>query len=213
MQPQNLLANRKFIGTMFLQAGLSGGDITLIAYTKGPGMGGPLVSCAVAARMLSQLWDCPMVRLLPLLRGVLRLRPRGYPRNFMSLPRLPRHRRWPSTTAWVTSRWAAWCVGRRIRWCCTCRVGTRRSSPTATRGIASLGRPSTLQSGTRSTASLGARACIHSAANDARLRRNRHVIAPADPAGSWAFQMTPALAITSSSWRRKGPSSWRCPTW
>lgn len=28
---------------------------------QGPGMGGPLVSCAVVARMLSQLWKVPIV--------------------------------------------------------------------------------------------------------------------------------------------------------
>ena len=27
---------------------------------QGPGMGGPLLSCAVVARMLSQLWGCPL---------------------------------------------------------------------------------------------------------------------------------------------------------
>mmetsp|Transcript_28159 Transcript_28159/g.61668 ORF Transcript_28159/g.61668 Transcript_28159/m.61668 type:complete len:179 (+) Transcript_28159:103-639(+) len=36
-------------------------DIDCICYTKGPGMGGPLVSSAVAARMLAQLWRKPMV--------------------------------------------------------------------------------------------------------------------------------------------------------
>lgn len=36
-------------------------DISCIAYTKGPGMGGPLVSCAIAARMLSQLWKVPLI--------------------------------------------------------------------------------------------------------------------------------------------------------
>ncbi|KDD73544.1 glycoprotease, partial [Helicosporidium sp. ATCC 50920] len=42
------------------QAGLGPASISLIAYTKGPGMGGPLVSCAVVARMLSQLWRVPL---------------------------------------------------------------------------------------------------------------------------------------------------------
>ena len=28
---------------------------------QGPGMGGPLLSCAVVARMLSQLWGCPLI--------------------------------------------------------------------------------------------------------------------------------------------------------
>ncbi len=36
-------------------------DIDCICYTKGPGMGAPLQSVAVAARMLSLLWDKPMV--------------------------------------------------------------------------------------------------------------------------------------------------------
>jgi len=35
--------------------------INAIAYTKGPGMGGPLVSCAMCARMLSQIWNVPMI--------------------------------------------------------------------------------------------------------------------------------------------------------
>jgi N6-L-threonylcarbamoyladenine synthase len=36
-------------------------DIAAICYTKGPGMGGPLRSVAVAARTLSQIWDVPLV--------------------------------------------------------------------------------------------------------------------------------------------------------
>lgn len=43
------------------EAGLQSGDISAIAFTKGPGMGGPLVSCAVVARMLSRLWRVPLV--------------------------------------------------------------------------------------------------------------------------------------------------------
>ncbi|MEW5302054.1 MAG: hypothetical protein WDW38_008685 [Sanguina aurantia] len=42
-------------------AGLSGNEVDVIAYTKGPGMGGPLVSCAIVARTLSQLWRVPLV--------------------------------------------------------------------------------------------------------------------------------------------------------
>ncbi|CAL5227104.1 g10010 [Coccomyxa viridis] len=42
-------------------AGVTPSDIACIAYTKGPGMGGPLVSCAVVARMLAQLWKVPIV--------------------------------------------------------------------------------------------------------------------------------------------------------
>lgn len=36
-------------------------DITCICYTKGPGMGGPLRSCAMCARTLSLLWKVPLV--------------------------------------------------------------------------------------------------------------------------------------------------------
>jgi N6-L-threonylcarbamoyladenine synthase len=35
--------------------------ISAICYTKGPGMGGPLQSCAVAARTLSLIWNVPLV--------------------------------------------------------------------------------------------------------------------------------------------------------
>ena len=42
------------------EAGVTPEDITVIAYTKGPGMGGPLVSVAVAVRMLSLLWRRPV---------------------------------------------------------------------------------------------------------------------------------------------------------
>ena len=36
-------------------------DVDCICYTKGPGMGAPLGSVAIAARMLSQLWDKPLI--------------------------------------------------------------------------------------------------------------------------------------------------------
>lgn len=36
-------------------------QIDCICYTKGPGMGGPLRSCAVCARMLALMWDKPLV--------------------------------------------------------------------------------------------------------------------------------------------------------
>lgn len=36
-------------------------DIDVICYTKGPGMGGPLNVCAIAARVISQLWKKPLV--------------------------------------------------------------------------------------------------------------------------------------------------------
>lgn len=43
------------------EAKVSPAEIDAVAYTKGPGMGGPLVACAVAARMLSGLWRVPLV--------------------------------------------------------------------------------------------------------------------------------------------------------
>jgi len=43
------------------EAGLSSSDIDIICYTKGPGMGAPLASCAVCARMLSLLWKVPLI--------------------------------------------------------------------------------------------------------------------------------------------------------
>jgi N6-L-threonylcarbamoyladenine synthase len=43
------------------QAGVSVTDIDCICYTKGPGMGAPLQSVAVAARTLSLLWDKKLV--------------------------------------------------------------------------------------------------------------------------------------------------------
>lgn len=36
-------------------------DIDCICFTQGPGMGAPLSAVAIAARMLSQLWDKPLV--------------------------------------------------------------------------------------------------------------------------------------------------------
>ena len=43
------------------QANVSLADIDCICYTKGPGMGAPLGSVAIAARTLSQLWGKPLV--------------------------------------------------------------------------------------------------------------------------------------------------------
>eukprot|EP00808_Paulinella_micropora_P008399 g13101.t1 len=43
------------------EAGLSPQDIDAIAYTQGPGMGGPLQSVAVCVRVLAQLWKKPVV--------------------------------------------------------------------------------------------------------------------------------------------------------
>ncbi|KAL8944424.1 MAG: hypothetical protein Q9216_000475 [Gyalolechia sp. 2 TL-2023] len=43
------------------EAGVAAGDVECICYTKGPGMGAPLQSVAVSARMLSLLWDKKLV--------------------------------------------------------------------------------------------------------------------------------------------------------
>jgi N6-L-threonylcarbamoyladenine synthase len=43
------------------QAKLTSAQIDCICFTKGPGMGGPLRSCAICARVLSQLWRVPLV--------------------------------------------------------------------------------------------------------------------------------------------------------
>lgn len=43
------------------EADITAEDIDVICYTKGPGMGAPLRSAAVCARMLSLLWGKPLV--------------------------------------------------------------------------------------------------------------------------------------------------------
>lgn len=43
------------------EAKVSANEISCIAFTQGPGMGTPLVTCAIVARMLSQLWKVPIV--------------------------------------------------------------------------------------------------------------------------------------------------------
>ncbi|KAK2702591.1 probable tRNA N6-adenosine threonylcarbamoyltransferase isoform X1 [Artemia franciscana] len=49
------------VQTALEEAKLSPEDVDMIAYTKGPGMGAPLVSVAIVARTLSQLWKVPIV--------------------------------------------------------------------------------------------------------------------------------------------------------
>ncbi len=43
------------------EAKLTWNDIDGIAYTKGPGMGGPLQACATVARVLSLMWNKPII--------------------------------------------------------------------------------------------------------------------------------------------------------
>lgn len=42
-------------------AKLNHSDIDIVCYTKGPGMGAPLVSTAIVARTIAQLWDKPLI--------------------------------------------------------------------------------------------------------------------------------------------------------
>jgi len=42
-------------------AGVDASQVDCVCYTKGPGMGGPLQSCAICARMLSLIWKAPLV--------------------------------------------------------------------------------------------------------------------------------------------------------
>lgn len=51
----------KLVQQALSEANLSPSDINCIAYTKGPGMGGPLIACAVVARTLSQSWKIPII--------------------------------------------------------------------------------------------------------------------------------------------------------
>ena len=43
------------------ESGVTPKEIHGVAFTQGPGMGTPLVTCAVVARMLAQLWGVPIV--------------------------------------------------------------------------------------------------------------------------------------------------------
>jgi len=57
--------HRKHIANLVVQAlaeaGITWRDITVICYTKGPGMGGPLGVGLVCAKLLSLLWKVPIV--------------------------------------------------------------------------------------------------------------------------------------------------------
>ena len=43
------------------EAGVTPKEISAIAYTKGPGMGAPLQTCAIVTRTLSQVWKIPII--------------------------------------------------------------------------------------------------------------------------------------------------------
>ncbi|XP_054165241.1 tRNA N6-adenosine threonylcarbamoyltransferase-like [Oppia nitens] len=43
------------------EANISGNDIDVVCYTRGPGMAAPLVTVALVARTVAQLWDKPLI--------------------------------------------------------------------------------------------------------------------------------------------------------
>jgi len=49
------------VRTALADAGIEASQVDLITYTKGPGMGAPLQSCALCARTLAGLWGVPIV--------------------------------------------------------------------------------------------------------------------------------------------------------
>ena len=51
----------KLVRQSIMEAGITIQDVDCICFTKGPGMGAPLQSVAVAARMLALMWDKKLV--------------------------------------------------------------------------------------------------------------------------------------------------------
>jgi N6-L-threonylcarbamoyladenine synthase len=51
----------QLVHAALVEAGVSPKELSALAYTKGPGMGGPLQTCAVVTRTLSQLWRIPII--------------------------------------------------------------------------------------------------------------------------------------------------------
>ena len=51
----------KLVVQALREAGITIDDVQCICYTRGPGMGAPLQSVALSARMLSLLWGKPLV--------------------------------------------------------------------------------------------------------------------------------------------------------
>jgi len=86
------------------EAGLAPADVGVVCYTKGPGMGAPLQSCAVCARMLSLLWRVPLVGVNHwCVRARARAARAPRPSNLPSpAPRLP-----PAPPASATLKWGA----------------------------------------------------------------------------------------------------------
>ena len=51
----------KMVKDAMKEARLKAADVDCICFTKGPGMGAPLQSAVMAARMMSLLWNKPLV--------------------------------------------------------------------------------------------------------------------------------------------------------
>jgi len=51
----------ELVATALKEANMTPTDIDCVSYTKGPGMGAPLVCTAVVARTLAQLWNVPLI--------------------------------------------------------------------------------------------------------------------------------------------------------
>jgi hypothetical protein len=94
---------------------------------QGPGMGGPLVSCAIVVRMLSQLWGKPVVAVNHCVGGRRRRQhrrtcpppPQGSPAAARAPRRGARRAAGCPSSAQGTSRWGAWSRAQRTPWCCT----------------------------------------------------------------------------------------------
>lgn len=42
------------------ESGITPQDIDVVCYTRGPGMGAPLMVCAIVARTFAKIWNKPM---------------------------------------------------------------------------------------------------------------------------------------------------------
>lgn len=51
----------KVLGEALCEAGIKPGEIDVVCYTKGPGMGAPLATVAIVARTVAQLWNKPIL--------------------------------------------------------------------------------------------------------------------------------------------------------
>jgi N6-L-threonylcarbamoyladenine synthase len=49
------------VKTALRDAGIDASEVSMVCYTKGPGMGAPLQSCAICARTLALKWNVPLI--------------------------------------------------------------------------------------------------------------------------------------------------------